>query len=400
MDTCRVVILVVLSLVSTLPVCDADCHTTCKLPDCYCEHEKAPSSLFVKNVPPMVLFAFSGGIAYQYWEFLEDIFPDTLTNPNDCPVAITFFVRGTFDPCTVSALYRRGHEIATQGDGGFIKWDEEVNWNNTIAHRDYIEESAGIPKGHVVGVRAPDNKPGGNLQIETLGAADFLYDSSLILDFYTSSFADPPYWPFTMTSRFVNGREPPCGANDKCPTEPFAEFWEVPLGGMFLPLEYQINGHSQCQYLWQCALYAENNTILDMLKTNYDKHFSSSRGSNRAPFVINIQPNLFAMENVIDDLKEFVAYLREEKNAWLVTFQDAIKWMKQSPKVKRANIFSTEDEKVDQGTGVFKCPKRSLDRECASARFRPASYYTTSTNIFWACVVFLVLFFLFALKKR
>ena len=84
----------------------------CFLPDCQCFTTKNPADLSSGGkLPQIVVISFDDAVTVSNFDFYNYI--SQFSNPNSCPISMTFFVSHQYnDYSLVNDLHRRGHEIA------------------------------------------------------------------------------------------------------------------------------------------------------------------------------------------------------------------------------------------------------------------------------------------------
>ena len=189
----------------------------CRLPSCYCGGTSVPGGLsryawevacvtnhnisikpfhFREDIPQFVLLTFDDAVNSLNQQFFKDLFTQSRTNPNQCPIKSTFYVSHEWtDYSQVQDLYADGHEIAshtvTHSDGkGFdeVKWADEV-----IGMAEMLVRYAGVNPKDIKGMRAPFLQVGGDAMFSTLRRYGLYYDSSM-------STAQKS-WPYTLEYR-------------------------------------------------------------------------------------------------------------------------------------------------------------------------------------------------------
>ncbi|GIY16962.1 chitin-binding type-2 domain-containing protein [Caerostris extrusa] len=320
------------------PTCQPE---ACKLPDCFCSEDGTliPGDLRPDDVPQMVILTFSGALNVLNGEPFQYLLNDTKLNPNGCPVKATFFVPHEYTSYYyVQKLYGQGHEIAAQSitnrepeDYWSIasneEWVEEV-----IGVKEILHNFANVSREDILGMRAPFLKPGGNKMLEMIYDYGLDYDSSL-----AAPLSEVPLWPYTLDFRHPHK----CLAAN-CPTRSFPGIWEFPLNTQVSDDETG----STCVFLDQCVFPDDPEAVYDFLAYNFERHYST----NKAPLVLNFHVNWVIDDNKAAALDVFIdSVLETYPDAWFVTMQQAIQWMR--------NPMTSEMAKSFEG---WKCPRTRM----------------------------------------
>ena len=280
----------------------------------------------------------------QIRESITDIFPDTLMNPNGCPVGITLFIvsQGS-DDCSVHKLYVRGHEVALSGlnrtsqvdSWGVDKWSDSI-----LGQQVQLAVKSNIDFADMTGMRAQRLRPGGDAQFEMLSSNALVYDSSLLAGpSAEKAFQNPYLWPFTL-NRTLKELDIPC-KNLECPTKSYPNIWEVPVTAL---VGTRAGNARLCTYLDDCLSdYTRASQVTDLLK----RHFLFSYQGNRAPFMINLQPRTMGMDIAVDGVKDFIKYLLTMENTWFLNIPETLEWV-QNP----------TSQQVIMDRGFWDCPHR------------------------------------------
>ncbi|KAH0999186.1 hypothetical protein HUJ05_009680, partial [Dendroctonus ponderosae] len=182
------------------PVCDS---ARCVLPDCFCSKNgtQIPGHLARHDVPQMVLVTFEDSINDENIDFYKQIFSGKYLNPNNCPIAATFFVSHQYNNYFFTQkLWNHGHEIAVHSISH--KLPEEW-WAENATIEDWFDEMVGqanilnkfstVRLTEIKGLRAPFLRIGWNRQYLMMNEFGFLYDSSMV-----APFSYVPLWPYTL----------------------------------------------------------------------------------------------------------------------------------------------------------------------------------------------------------
>ena len=185
----------------------------CELPMCHCESTANP--VFRRNyrkdeVPQLVVLTIDDdNLDLKSYQIYKRIF-ETVNKDSKkrCGVKATFFLSDSKNKtsyCLARNLYDQGHEIAVSTVNyicphkrcppvnKFKPW-KYADWKQEIlGMRERVVNYAGISKSEIVGFRAPMLEPTGDVHLNLITGAKFLYDSSLIMqneDLFS--------WPFTL----------------------------------------------------------------------------------------------------------------------------------------------------------------------------------------------------------
>ncbi|ERL91301.1 hypothetical protein D910_08634 [Dendroctonus ponderosae] len=154
------------------------------------------------SVPKMmVLVTFEDSINDENIDFYKQIFSGKYLNPNNCPIAATFFVSHQYNNYFFTQkLWNHGHEIAVHSISH--KLPEEW-WAENATIEDWFDEMVGqanilnkfstVRLTEIKGLRAPFLRIGWNRQYLMMNEFGFLYDSSMV-----APFSYVPLWPYTL----------------------------------------------------------------------------------------------------------------------------------------------------------------------------------------------------------
>ncbi len=363
-----------------------NCHVTCELPECYCQHDLPPGGLLPQESPQIIHFTYTGAITPLERDAITNLFPDKLKNPNGCPVSITLFVvsQGS-DDCLVHKLYVRGHEIALAGmnrtgSTTTTEWGE-TEWERAIEEqRIQIVDKSRVAQDHVVGMRAQRQKPGGDPQFSMLFNLGYEYDSTLQAGPH-SELSDQQFypWPFTLDTPFQE-----LGfvcKNWPCPVRSYVGFWEIPV----VPL---IGPSRACAYLDDCIFRMR---LSDEVANLLYRHFRFVYTGNRAPLQINIQPKTLRSQIAVEGIEKFIKLIVERDDTWIVSMGQSIAWMR-DPVPNRLLI----DE------GAFHCDELRPYRKCSSGDNNRTTVNVTLREVLnveeiwiWQTVILVVLYVVF-----
>ncbi|XP_014669843.1 PREDICTED: uncharacterized protein LOC106810857 [Priapulus caudatus] len=316
-------------------VCDP---STCRLPDCKCSDAEIPGGFLASEIPQMVLLAWDEALRVEdYNHLLQQILKkvtrqrrrEPRKNPNGCPAVATFFTSHQFtDYAAVQSLYSEGNEFAAHS---ITKRTPAAFWAEASDEELAAEYSgqlvqfnnlAGIPPNDIHGIRSAYLQTKGNDYIKLMRDEGFTYDSS-----YATNQMDPPYWPYTFDYLSSAGCAIP-----PCVTEPVAGFWEIPL------VDWLDTNDTLCENVDSCYFPADKVEALALLRSNFLRHYKS----NKAPFTLNLRARWFLNDGYhnLEALQEFLDEIQNNLDVYLVTYSQALAWIKKP--VKLSNILSSD----------------------------------------------------------
>lgn len=301
------------------PNCTED---DCKLPYCFCNRGQMPGNLPKGTLPQMVLFSYTGTVDSEVQQKLKKIFPDKLINPNGCPIAVTVFVEGdNSQGCNIHQLYMRGHEIATSGKNHTLPLPDwkASNWSSVYqVHRQNMTKLSYLDMKHVQGMRARNLLLNLDTQFTMQETDHFEYDSSLIIQQPEDlSAIRTDVWPFTLDVPLLKQNLTCFNERLNCPVGPHPFLWEVPVN----PLSN--HPYDPCIYLEDCSSNTPEeyfNQLKDNFLMYYEKH--------RSPFQVHLDRKSLFDDDLVKGLKKFLDYLIRKPDTWMVTYQEALQWMR------------------------------------------------------------------------
>lgn len=341
----------------TAPKCDP---VLCQLPECYCSPDGTliPGGLEPKDVPQMVLMSFDGALNNMNFPHHRSLLnKEHRKNPNGCPIHATFFLSHEYTSYFYAQrMFADGHEIGSlsvthRGPESWWSKAKYENWTEEmVGMREILSRFGNISKESVLGMRAPYLKPGGNAMLNMIYDFGFAYDSS-----FAAPPSKTPLWPYTLDHRI-----PHHCVNKGCPTHSYPGVWEVPLNTL-----YSEDGTGgQCVLADQCVFPEDEDTVFEFLLENFLRHYRT----NRAPLGLYFHVNWFTDKIKTKALHRFVDHiLNNYDNAWFVTMQQALLWMRSPRRVAELRDFE-----------AWACPKRepacNLPTTCALAFSDEDSY--------------------------
>jgi len=347
------------------PVCDEE---ECLLEDgCACSH--TTPGLAWEETPQIVYLTFDDAFTELAENlFYSGLFNGQFKNPNGCPIRATHFLSHMYtDYELVHEYWTMGHEFAThsithRNDETYWKKMDAEGWTNEIGGmKDMISAYANIPRGDIVGMRAPFLQPGGEEQFSVMRQLRLLYDSSLSSLSFGHENINNGLWPFTYDYK----SEMDCGIGP-CPECAWPGVWEQPI----LDLEDNRFGSSptankslgaSCNMLDSCVIPDEQpqtaDTVFDMLQRNFDRVHKDNT-STKAPFGLYMHAAWFSgNEWRYDGYKRFVEYMMSFDDVYIVPIKDGLAW-RQNP-VPLSELADSE---------LFGCEDYPYDNECTNPK--------------------------------
>jgi hypothetical protein len=298
---------------SSAPDCPLNGHN-CTLPHCFCSRTglDVPGELESADVPQMVLLTFSDPITDRTINSLKAIFNGRYRNPNGCPIKATFFVTHDYSNYDqVQWLYSQGHEMAVSsmtGDNNETKSESE--WEAEMAGtKKALEKFSYVDGKKVIGVRAPQMRPGGDAQYRAMLRGGFRYDSSTLV-------TGGPYWPQTMDHR------PPwqCVNGQRCPLYSYPGLWEFTINEFYHP-----NG-STGNSLHSVVGRGTAESVFRVLSENFNR----SESASKAPFVVPISSELLTSlpdSGAVNGIQRFLESILKRQDVYVVSMSQALDWI-------------------------------------------------------------------------
>ncbi|KAK7106266.1 chitin deacetylase 7-like isoform X2 [Littorina saxatilis] len=284
----------------------------CSPPDCRCWNDDAvPGNVPVKETPQVIMVTFEYAVNKANVDFYNGLFQGSV-NPNNCPAVGTFFVQQTnTDMAVVKSLADNGHEIGVMSIDGTLPATGE-QWRNNIAQVRSAAVAQGVPEAEILGVRAPNLRPGGLDEFTAMAQEQFLYDASCS----TSKFVDQSslLWPYTYD--FAPGID--CD-NGEGPEQEFPGKWQV------LVADLEFNG-TKCASPSACTQVATQRDAFDLFYNSFIKHYEGSR----SPFMIVINPQWVTYDFKREGTRQFIEYVRAAfEDTWVLSVRQALEWVRQ-----------------------------------------------------------------------
>ncbi|KAG0700094.1 MAM and LDL-receptor class A domain-containing protein 1 [Chionoecetes opilio] len=309
--------------------CDADhdpnaalrCdYTNCTLPDCFCSRDGTltPANMEPSQVPQMITLTFDDAVNYENWNLYNQLFTETRTNPNGCPIHGTFYISHEYNNYQYAQqLWNDGHEIAVHS---ITHKGPEYFWTNNATIEDWFDEFVGqanilnrfggVRMEDLWGVRVPYLRVGWNRQFIMMREFGFVYDSSM-----AAPFSNPPLWPYTLDYKMPHK----CmGTAQKCPSRSFPGIWEIVLNQLQA-------GEYYCAMMDQCPPTLDEEDVYQMLMHNFQRHYDT----NRAPLGLYFHTIWFKTKHNMKGIKRFLDEVRKLPDVWIVNNQEVIKWMRE-----------------------------------------------------------------------
>ncbi|KZT43850.1 hypothetical protein SISSUDRAFT_1039750 [Sistotremastrum suecicum HHB10207 ss-3] len=315
--------------------CDA---TKCKLPDCNCASVNPPGGLSPSDVPMFLIYTADDAVQ-SYTIDAVNQFLAKRTNPNGCPVKMTYYTSLNYTNYTlVTDWYVAGNEIAdhTMTHVGTPPADE-VN-GNLIA----LNALAGIPFSAIKGFRAPFL----NFSLDTLRLlkqSDFTYDSSCSASIPVTDNGTDAFWPYTLDYGLANNCLAVPGACSGQPVIP--GLWEFPMYALF-----DQRGEEGIHLMdpWLDTANGENTpddaATLAYMKSTFTDHYKG----NRQPFGIYTHPihlatnypGVAAPTSTIKMINQFLDWAQEQQDVWIVSNEQLLAWMQNPTPLSQLNDFA------------------------------------------------------------
>lgn len=122
----------------------------------------------------------------------------------------------------------------------------------------------------------------------------------------------------------------------QCPTKAYPGLWEIPVNPLY-------NDVNTCPHADQCVFPSSDETddaqdIVDFLTENFERHYTS----NRAPFQLNFHVNWFTSKTKVRALGKFIdSVLKNYPDAYFVTYQEMVNWMREPVPLNQLNLKCT-----------------------------------------------------------
>lgn len=122
----------------------------------------------------------------------------------------------------------------------------------------------------------------------------------------------------------------------QCPTKAYPGLWEIPVNPLY-------NDVNTCPHADQCVFPSSDETddaqdIVDFLTENFERHYTS----NRAPFQLNFHVNWFTSKTKVRALGKFIdSILKNYPDAYFVTYQQMVNWMREPVPLNQLNFKCT-----------------------------------------------------------
>lgn len=304
----------------TVAASEQSCNpANCRLPHCFCMGKTAPGGLKPSNIPQIVMLSFDDWLNTERYEYFKRLFPVTRTNPNGCPITVTFFVSedGGTNYTLVNEVYNRGHHVCSHSISHRFpeKW-----WSETATYKDYTDEiigqknklvqEGGLPGAAVNCMRTPFLHVGGDNQFKMMQDNYFKFDSSFSV---LGADSKNNYWPFTLD---YGVPKETCQVGT-CPKDVYPGVWEVPL--------IQLKQENYCELLDFCHVTTKNeDRVYDYLYSNFKRYYYG----NKAPFGLHLHASWFKRTPVnIEALERFILFLTSLPDVYIVNMNDMLTWI-------------------------------------------------------------------------
>ena len=163
---------------------------------------------------------------------------------------------------------------------------------------------------------------GWNRQFLMMREFGFVYDSSM-----AAPPSDPPIWPYTLDYKMPHK----CLGDRQCPSRSFPGIWEMPLN------QIRMEDYS-CAMVDSCPHYFSENELVEILKSNFQRHYNS----NRAPLGLYFHTIWFRGESGRKNRRAFRRFLDDmvkRQDVWIVSNWEAIQWMRQPTPQSQMTTF-------------------------------------------------------------
>ncbi|XP_047493237.1 chitin deacetylase 1-like [Penaeus chinensis] len=309
------------------PRCD---YKNCTLPWCFCSRDGTliPGNMEPAQVPQVISITFDDAVNYENWDIYNQLFTESRTNPNGCPIHATFYVSHEYSNYQyVQKLWNDGHEIAVHS---ITHKGPESFWSNNATIEDWFDEFVGqaniinrfggVRMEDLWGVRVPYLRVGWNRQFIMMREFGFVYDSSM-----AAPFSNPPLWPYTLDYKMPHK----ClGTGQKCPSRPFPGIWEIVLNQLQ-------TGEYTCAMMDQCPPLPDDEEVYEMLMHNFKRHYNS----NRAPLGLYFHTIWFKVKHNMKGMQKFLDEVMKLPDVWVVNNQELIQWMREPVPNAQLNSF-------------------------------------------------------------
>ena len=229
----------------------------CVLPYCFCSAKGNIPPHHISQLPQIIIITFDGAVNnnnFKYLKELSNLFNETKH------VKFTIFLKHEYtDYYYVKSLYKAGHEIALSSvTGSSLEHKSSADWTTEIRSlKGILKKFADIPEEEIIGIRAPNAKPAGNDQFDSLVTNNLIWDSSLsVLPL------DTPIWPYTLDYEV-----PHTCKTGECPHESYPGYWEVPMNAHYVEKDLH------CTFLDECIFtFQSSENIFEWLQMDFRRH--------------------------------------------------------------------------------------------------------------------------------
>lgn len=213
-----------ITIIRAASECDLD--EDCVLPDCRCFSTELSEDIPHANIPQLVMLTFDDAVTVQIFDEVMPFFSE-MTNPDGCPVGLTFFVSHEYtDYEKVHELWAAGHELALHSisHSPYVDYWRQISKENLTREfadqRTLMSYFADIDIEDLKGIRVPLFELSGDYSFEIMKEIGLTYDSS----WPTQSFINPGAWPYTLDH--VSPQDCPIG---NCPKGTIPGVWVMPI---------------------------------------------------------------------------------------------------------------------------------------------------------------------------
>ncbi|KJA28359.1 hypothetical protein HYPSUDRAFT_155525 [Hypholoma sublateritium FD-334 SS-4] len=298
----------------------------CQLPNCNCASTSPPGGLDPSEVPQFIVFTADDAVQSYTLDAVNQFLAQR-TNPNGCPIKMTYFTSLNYTNYTlVTDWFVAGNEIAdhTMTHVGTPSSDEIDG--NLIA----LNALAGIPLSSIQGFRAPFL----NYSVDTLkllANAQFTYDSSSAASIPVTDNGTDAFWPYTLDNGMANNCLSVAGT---CKGEPkLPGFWEIPMYAFFD--ERGVAGpHLMDPWLDAAngASAVNDSATLAYMQSTFTDHYNGNRqpiGLYTHPIHLSTTyPGVNPSKSTIGMINAFLDWAQQQQNVWIVSNEQLLDWVR------------------------------------------------------------------------
>ncbi len=307
----------------------------CKLPNCRCASTSIPGGLPANETPQIITISYDDALRVQdYTTYYSKVFTANRTNPNGCPIGVTFFASHNYTNYALmeDLYYTNGYEMADHS----VTHREPIGWWANASKGEWSEEIldqrtiemfwGNVPE--IYGFRAPFLVTTEN-EIEILYEKNFTYEASMPSREF--------YWPFTL-----DYKSPLCNLPATCPINSYPGLWIVPN------IVYDQNTSYPCNMLDACTGPQTEEDWFNFLMDNFYDHYNGSR----APYGLYAHSSWFYRAPGRDRaLMTFLDKMQELDDVYIVTHYQLIQWVRNPTPLDELGSFAD-----------WQCPQKDKPR--------------------------------------